>query len=192
MSPKPPIGSRALVQLASPLGLYSEEMDPTTRAHLGNSPQALSHAALVQAALALRDARSGAVATPSAAPAQDGCEWPHGRGRGEHGREDDRDRDDDEHRHQRERRHVRDREAVGEPSPEEAPADDAERDPDHQADDGQQRRLPRDREARLAASEADRPEDGEVVPAATHRGDERVADRRDGEQREEDGERDRQ
>jgi GH15 family glucan-1,4-alpha-glucosidase len=28
-------------------------MDPTTRRHLGNFPQALTHAALVQAALAL-------------------------------------------------------------------------------------------------------------------------------------------
>jgi GH15 family glucan-1,4-alpha-glucosidase len=45
-----------LVDLASPLGLYAEEMDPATRAHLGNYPQALTHAALVQAALALRDA----------------------------------------------------------------------------------------------------------------------------------------
>jgi GH15 family glucan-1,4-alpha-glucosidase len=44
------------VQLASPLGLYGEELDPETRAHLGNYPQALSHAALVQAALAVRDA----------------------------------------------------------------------------------------------------------------------------------------
>jgi GH15 family glucan-1,4-alpha-glucosidase len=46
----------ALLDHASPLGLYAEEMDPTTRAHLGNYPQALTHAALVQAALALRDA----------------------------------------------------------------------------------------------------------------------------------------
>jgi GH15 family glucan-1,4-alpha-glucosidase len=46
----------ALVQLATPLGLYGEEMDPETCAHLGNYPQALTHAALVQAALALRDA----------------------------------------------------------------------------------------------------------------------------------------
>ena len=45
----------ALIELASPLGLYAEEMDPTTRHHLGNFPQALTHAALVQAALALRD-----------------------------------------------------------------------------------------------------------------------------------------
>jgi GH15 family glucan-1,4-alpha-glucosidase len=45
-----------LLALSSPLGLYAEEMDPTTRQHLGNYPQALTHAALVQAALALRDA----------------------------------------------------------------------------------------------------------------------------------------
>jgi GH15 family glucan-1,4-alpha-glucosidase len=30
-------------------------MDPATGAHLGNFPQALTHAALVQAVLALRD-----------------------------------------------------------------------------------------------------------------------------------------
>jgi GH15 family glucan-1,4-alpha-glucosidase len=44
----------ALVARASPLGLFAEEMDPATGAHLGNFPQALTHAALVQAALALR------------------------------------------------------------------------------------------------------------------------------------------
>jgi GH15 family glucan-1,4-alpha-glucosidase len=48
----------ALLQLATPLGLYAEEMDPTTHQHLGNYPQALTHAALVQAALAIRDARA--------------------------------------------------------------------------------------------------------------------------------------
>jgi GH15 family glucan-1,4-alpha-glucosidase len=47
----------ALVELATPLGLYAEEMGPSTGEHLGNYPQALTHAALVQAALALRDAR---------------------------------------------------------------------------------------------------------------------------------------
>jgi len=31
-------------------------MEPTSGSHLGNYPQALTHAALVQAALALRDA----------------------------------------------------------------------------------------------------------------------------------------
>jgi GH15 family glucan-1,4-alpha-glucosidase len=46
----------ALIERASPLGLFAEEMDPTTGRHLGNYPQALTHAALVQAALALRDA----------------------------------------------------------------------------------------------------------------------------------------
>jgi GH15 family glucan-1,4-alpha-glucosidase len=44
-----------LLALASPAGLYGEEMDPSTRLHLGNYPQALTHAALVQAALAPRD-----------------------------------------------------------------------------------------------------------------------------------------
>ena len=42
-----------LVALGGPLGLYSEEMDPVSGEHLGNYPQALTHAALVQAALAL-------------------------------------------------------------------------------------------------------------------------------------------
>jgi GH15 family glucan-1,4-alpha-glucosidase len=43
-----------LVELGGPLGLYAEEMDPDTREHLGNYPQALTHAALLQAALALQ------------------------------------------------------------------------------------------------------------------------------------------
>jgi GH15 family glucan-1,4-alpha-glucosidase len=48
----------ALLDFATPLGLYAEEMDPCSREHLGNFPQALTHAALVQAALALRDAET--------------------------------------------------------------------------------------------------------------------------------------
>ncbi len=44
-----------LVALASPLGLYGEEMDPASHRHLGNYPQALTHAALVQAALSLQE-----------------------------------------------------------------------------------------------------------------------------------------
>jgi GH15 family glucan-1,4-alpha-glucosidase len=46
----------ALLACAGELGLYAEEMEPVSGAHLGNHPQALTHAALVQAALALRDA----------------------------------------------------------------------------------------------------------------------------------------
>jgi GH15 family glucan-1,4-alpha-glucosidase len=44
-----------LLEIA-PLGLFSEEIDPTTRTLLGNYPQALTHASMLQAALALRDA----------------------------------------------------------------------------------------------------------------------------------------
>jgi cytochrome c-type biogenesis protein len=91
---------------------------------------------------------------------------PRGRVGGEDRCEDDCDRDDDEHGSQRERWYVRNREAVGEPSPDEAPAGDTERDPDHQADDREQRGLPGDGKSALTAGEADGPEDGEVVPAA--------------------------
>jgi GH15 family glucan-1,4-alpha-glucosidase len=47
-----------LLDLANPLGLLPEEIDPTTNGYLGNYPQALTHAAVVQAALAIRDART--------------------------------------------------------------------------------------------------------------------------------------
>jgi GH15 family glucan-1,4-alpha-glucosidase len=63
-----------LLELGGPLGLYAEEMDPTTREHLGNFPQGLTHAALLQAALALergprsrthrRQVADGAVGSP--------------------------------------------------------------------------------------------------------------------------------
>jgi GH15 family glucan-1,4-alpha-glucosidase len=56
-----------LVDRATPLRLFAEEMDPQTGAHLGNFPQALTHAALVQAALSLREAGSRRDAGLSAA-----------------------------------------------------------------------------------------------------------------------------
>ncbi len=65
----------ALLDHASPLGLYAEEIDPASGAHLGNFPQALTHAALVQAALALRDsARAAPRSGRSVPPGQDGAE----------------------------------------------------------------------------------------------------------------------
>ena len=42
-----------LVKVASPLGLYAEELDVETGRHLGNFPQAFSHLALVEAAARL-------------------------------------------------------------------------------------------------------------------------------------------
>jgi GH15 family glucan-1,4-alpha-glucosidase len=57
-----------LCSRAGPLGLLAEEVDPTTGEQLGNYPQALTHAALVQAALALRDAQPASSSNPSAAP----------------------------------------------------------------------------------------------------------------------------
>lgn len=49
-----------LLALGGPLGLYGEEMDPATGEHLGNYPQALTHAALVQATLSLHPPTSHA------------------------------------------------------------------------------------------------------------------------------------
>ncbi len=43
-----------LVSLASPLGLYAEEVDPETGAFLGNFPQAFSHLGFIQSLLNLQ------------------------------------------------------------------------------------------------------------------------------------------
>jgi GH15 family glucan-1,4-alpha-glucosidase len=52
------------------LGLFPEEIDPTTGAALGNYPQALTHSSLVRACIAVRDAqrRQGTSSRPSAVP----------------------------------------------------------------------------------------------------------------------------
>ncbi|HEY4724996.1 MAG TPA: glycoside hydrolase family 15 protein, partial [Actinomycetota bacterium] len=47
-----------LLDLTNPLGLLPEELNPTSQGYLGNYPQALTHAALIQAALAIRDAHN--------------------------------------------------------------------------------------------------------------------------------------
>jgi GH15 family glucan-1,4-alpha-glucosidase len=46
---------RQILNVANPLGLFSEEYDPTRRQLLGNFPQALTHIALLRAALAVGD-----------------------------------------------------------------------------------------------------------------------------------------
>lgn len=52
-----------LATLATPLGLYAEEMDPVDHRHLGNFPQALTHSAVVRACLSLRKGDSPSVAS---------------------------------------------------------------------------------------------------------------------------------
>jgi GH15 family glucan-1,4-alpha-glucosidase len=53
-----------LLPYGGPLGLFAEEADPATGALLGNYPQAFTHATLVQAALAIRDATTARAGPP--------------------------------------------------------------------------------------------------------------------------------
>ncbi|HEX6543288.1 MAG TPA: glycoside hydrolase family 15 protein [Ktedonobacterales bacterium] len=48
-----------LLTYASPLGLYSEEVDPATGALLGNYPQAFTHIGLINSAITLQRAQEG-------------------------------------------------------------------------------------------------------------------------------------
>lgn len=57
-----------LIDRAGPLGLFAEEVEPSRGVQIGNYPQAFTHATLVQAALALRDAQRGPSSAPSKAP----------------------------------------------------------------------------------------------------------------------------
>jgi GH15 family glucan-1,4-alpha-glucosidase len=54
-----------LLARATPLGLYGEQIDPATGAHLGNFPQAFSHAAVMTTALVLERLRPRRVAAAS-------------------------------------------------------------------------------------------------------------------------------
>ena len=57
-----------ILRLAGPLGLFSEEIDPDTGAHLGNYPQAFTHIGLINSAVNLAEAQEGTFATVTRYP----------------------------------------------------------------------------------------------------------------------------
>ena len=64
-----------LIGTASGLGLFGEEIDPTTARHLGNFPQALTHLALINALLHVIGAEQRASTSTSAATAGSPSWW---------------------------------------------------------------------------------------------------------------------
>jgi alpha,alpha-trehalase len=65
-----------LLSMASSLGLYAEEVDPSTGRHLGNFPQAFSHLGLVNAVLHVIRAEQrlpSGFGPPARSPWPDGC-----------------------------------------------------------------------------------------------------------------------